>query len=442
MEDSRDEEVSIPKRKGGRRKATRCNECRSCQNRHWNMSCEKKESTGSSSLSNIEPASNALLAHVVPSEILRVEAMGDDTELRKHLALLLKLPLAQIGRIRMTLQKQPAIVDSISIITRKDKRHSAEDLRRISEKSRVVDSNCVLGIFPGNSRRTPIAKDLKTLIQVIFLLPGREASLVRQAAAEIFVRFMGGDLSLIGEVQRIHEVQAFLREHEPEHPMRIFGEAVESTPSTEVAPASQTPRVPPNPVIMKVEDSIGLPGSDHLYAASRMEDNILKIGVSKDVVERMPELSRNFQAGYSLQAVWPGEAALEELVLEKLKPYKATVGTSREHFDARVTLEYLYQIVDHARALYKTKMELSSTGFELKRRELELQEDLKDRGLKRRREELELEVKRAKEDLELEAERNRLEAEKSRESLLHELVGEKHPEAIQVFLEAYKSRML
>jgi hypothetical protein len=86
---------------------------------------------------------------------------------------------------------------------------------------------------------------------------------------------------------------------------------------------------------MKVENLIGLPGSDHLYAASRMEDNILKIGVSKDVVERMHDLSRCFQAGYSLQAIWPGEASLEELVLEKLEPYKATVVNSREHFDSR-----------------------------------------------------------------------------------------------------------
>jgi hypothetical protein len=45
----------------------------------------------------------------------------------------------------------------------------------------------------------------------------------------------------------------------------------------------------------------------------------------------MPELSRSFQAGYALQAVLPGEAARGELVLEKLKPYKATVGNSREH---------------------------------------------------------------------------------------------------------------
>ena len=408
-----------PKRKGGRQKAPRCNECRSCQNRHWNLSCEKKDLL------------EGLIQPLVPlrREILRVEAMGSDKELRKQLALLRKVPLSEIGRIRMTLDKQPAVIDVIAIITLKSKNESAETWRRLEKQSLIVKAFVFDGSFPGNSRRTPIAKDLKALIQVIFMLPGREASLVRQAAAEVFIRFMGGDLSLIRDVQRMNEVQGFLRENDPEHPMRVFGEAVEVT-STEVTSASQipvaqdppVPRVPPNPIIMRVEDSIGLPGSDHLYAASRLEDNILKIGVSKDVVERMSELSRSFQAGYSLKAVWPGEAALEDLVLEKLKPYKASVGSSREHFDARVTLEHLSQVVDHARALYKTKMELSGTSFEQKKRELEFQEDLKDRDLKRRREELSLE------------------AEKEREKLLHDLVRERHPEAIEVFLGSYKGK--
>ena len=279
-------------------------------------------------------------AQVVQREVLRVEVLGDDKELRKQLSYLLKVPLGEIGRIRMTPEKQPALIDVISILTKKNKNDSSEVWRDLERNFRAVQENILNCHFPGERQRpTPVAKDLKTLVQVIFMLPGREASLVRQAAAEVFVRFMGGDLTLIQDVQRMNEVQRFLREHEPEHPMRVFGEAVESEPtSTEVSSpaASHDPplaplQVPPNPVIMKVEDSIGLPGSDHLYAASRLEDNILKIGVSKDVVERMPELSRSFQAGDTLQAVWPGEAALEELVLEKLKPFKAAVGNSREH---------------------------------------------------------------------------------------------------------------
>ena len=457
------EEATL-KRRRGRRKAPRCNECRSCQNRHWNLSCEKKtlleglSQAVATSVASARSSSSGIQRNEPPDrrEIIRIETLGDDRDLRKQLSYLLKVPLGDVGRIRMTPEKQPSLIDTISVLTRKSKHESAKVWRRLEGQFPTLGPKCPHAAFPNHGRETPVAGDLKTLIQVIFLLPGREASLVRQAAAEVFIRFMGGDLSLIQDVRRMNEIQSFLRENDPEHPMRVFGEAVETAreePSTsmDMAPCSQTlpPRVPPNPVIMKVVDSIGMPGSDHLYAASRLEDNILKIGVSKDVVDRMPELSRNFQAGYSLQAVWPGEAALEEIVLEKLKPYRATVGTSREHFDSRVTLEYLYQIVDHARALYKTKMELSSTSFEQKKRELEFQEDLKDRALKRKREEISIEAERAREKLYLEteiikldAEKARLEAEKSRikqeasqEELLQKLVSESNPEAIKVFLE-------
>ena len=389
------------------------------------------EASSSGSVTVVEELPRAP-AQVMQREVLRVEVLGDDKELRKQLSYLLKVPLGEIGRIRMTPEKQPALIDVISILTKKNKNDSSEVWRDLERNFRAVQENILNCHFPGERQRpTPVAKDLKTLVQVIFMLPGREASLVRQAAAEVFVRFMGGDLTLIQDVQRMNEVQSFLREHEPEHPMRVFGEAVESEPtSTEVSSpaASLAPlQVPPNPVIMKVEDSIGLPGSDHLYAASRLEDNILKIGVSKDVVERMPELSRSFQAGYTLQAVWPGEAALEELVLEKLKPFKATVGNSREHFDSRVTLDYLFQIVDHARVLYKTKMELSSTSFEQRKRELEFQEDLKDRAIKRRREVLQLEA----EEIKLQGEKIKI----KQEELLQKLVSDSHPEAVKVFID-------
>jgi len=96
-----------------------------------------------------------------------------------------------------------------------------------------------------------------------------------------------------------------------------------------------------------------------------------------------------------------------------------------------VSLEYLCQIVDHARALYKTKMELSSTSFEQRKRELEFQEDLKDRDLKRRREEMELEGEKVR----LEAEKARIKREASQEELLQRLAADNNSEAIKVFLE-------
>jgi hypothetical protein len=466
----------------GRPPEVRCEACDSCRNRQWKKACENKDSLPrrarrggqapgpvpaassssagppvqeegqeeASSSSAGPPAQEEGLGEVssssssvasVPAvsarpEVLRVEASGDDTELRRQLALLLKLPLEEIGRIRMTVEKQPSLIDVISIITRKNNDESSGAWRTILDRFPEVRENLSNIHFPGQGQRpTPVAQNLRTLIQVIFLLPGQQAALVRQAAAEVFVRFMGGDLSLIGEVQRIHEVQAFLREQEPGHPMRVFGEAVgSSAASTEVAaapPASRDslPRVPPEPQIVRHEKSIALPGSGHLYAAARVgEEPIIKVGVTKGLLDRLSDLQRKFDGEYDLLRVWPGEAPLEDLVLDKLRPFKASVGASREHFNSRVTLDFLTQVVDSARELYRIKMELESQSFEQRKRELEFQEDLKDRALKRRREELQLEVA-------IEAERAKLEAERAREQLLQKLASENNPEAIKVFLE-------
>jgi hypothetical protein len=465
----------------GRPPEVRCEACDSCRNRQWKKACENKDLlpqrvrigrrggqapapvSASSSAASADPpvqeegpeeassSSSSVALAPAPAassrpEALRVEAMGDDTELRKHLAGLMKIPLAQIGRIRMTPDKQPALVDVASIICKLSKKAAAVYCERIVNGFEGMTTNCCHAIFPEHPRPTRIAKDLKTIIQVIFLLPGREAALVRQAAAELFVRFMGGDLSLIGEVQRIREVQAFLREHEPDHPMRVFGEAVESSAaSTAVAPASRDslPRVLPEPQIVRHEKSIALPGSGHLYAAARVgEEPIIKVGVTKGLLDRLSDLQRKFDGEYDLLRVWPGEAPLEDLVLDKLRPFKASVGASREHFNSRVTLDFLTQVVDSARELYRIKMELESQSFEQRKRELEFQEDLKDRALKRRREELALEAERARAEVsveaeraKLEAERAKLEAERAREQLLQKLASENNPEAIKVFLE-------
>lgn len=72
-------------------------------------------------------------------------------------------------------------------------------------------------------------RTLPSLIEIIFLLPGRAAAQVRQAAAQFFVRYLGGDLTLVQEVEHLRHVQNFLRENAPEHPMRAFEEAVESS---------------------------------------------------------------------------------------------------------------------------------------------------------------------------------------------------------------------
>jgi hypothetical protein len=53
------------------------------------------------------------------------------------------------------------------------------------------------------------------------------------------VRYLGGDLSLIHEVERMNHVQTFLRENDPEHPLRAFGEYAEQRQAEEAIPEAQ-----------------------------------------------------------------------------------------------------------------------------------------------------------------------------------------------------------
>ena len=183
--------------------------------------------------------------------------------------------------------------------------------------------------------------------------------------------------------------------------------------------------VPRKPRIIQDDASVGQPGADHLYAALRIGENVMKIGVSNDVLERLRGLARSFDGQYELLAVWPREAVLENMVVELLKHSKAVVGTSREH--ANVSLQQLCDIVKAARDLYRTKLDLDAPSW---RGDRELEEDSADRALKRKREDVEIERTRA------ETERARTETERARTEteLLHGLVRDGDSEAKIVFL--------
>ena len=60
------------------------------------------------------------------------------------------------------------------------------------------------------------------------LLPGQRAARIRQKSADILVRYLGGDPSLVGEIMRNRGYQEYLAEHDPSSPARLFGETIES----------------------------------------------------------------------------------------------------------------------------------------------------------------------------------------------------------------------
>jgi DNA segregation ATPase FtsK/SpoIIIE-like protein len=165
---------------------------------------------------------------------------GADLALRQQLAEIKKVSLEEVGRIRMTPEKMPSLVDVVVILTEQASKNAALTVQRLLQAHPDLTTKCSQIKFGGRGNQdTPVPKNLATLIEIIFLLPGRSAAKVRQSAAQIFVRYLGGDLSLIHEVERMNHVQTFLRENDPEHPLRAFGEYAEQRQAEEAIPEAR-----------------------------------------------------------------------------------------------------------------------------------------------------------------------------------------------------------
>ena len=82
--------------------------------------------------------------------------------------------------------------------------------------------------FPGRGQRHTPVTDAEGITQIIMLLPGRAAAIARQSAANVLVRYLGGDVSLVREIMANRDMQASL---EPEQPASIFGQSVRQGPT-------------------------------------------------------------------------------------------------------------------------------------------------------------------------------------------------------------------
>jgi hypothetical protein len=77
----------------------------------------------------------------------------------------------------------------------------------------------------GCRKPTPVA-DARGIVQLVWALPGK--SDFRRQCADVCVRYLGGDTTLVDEIFKNRAAQEVLAREDPEHPARVFGEAVES----------------------------------------------------------------------------------------------------------------------------------------------------------------------------------------------------------------------
>ena len=101
----------------------------------------------------------------------------------------------------------------------------AEVLQRLKEAYPEVGQDLSNFRFAGRGQRdTPVA-DSRGIVEIIMVIPGRAAARVRKAAADVMVRYLGGNPSLVEEVAANRLRQEDMDEDDP---ARLFGQAVES----------------------------------------------------------------------------------------------------------------------------------------------------------------------------------------------------------------------
>ena len=155
--------------------------------------------------------------------------MESDKELRWGLARLLGVKVSTIGSLRKTVDQKVSVIDVTAAVTGRGKHGSAEAVRTICQNFPEVGGKIGHLSFPGpGQRETPIA-DLATMIEIIMLLPGTVAAKVRVEASKLLVRYLGGDLKLVDEVQNLRHIQEELADSMPLHSLRTFGKAVEAS---------------------------------------------------------------------------------------------------------------------------------------------------------------------------------------------------------------------
>ena len=57
--------------------------------------------------------------------------------------------------------------------------------------------------FPGRGQRNTPVTDVRGIVEIVMLLPGQQAACVRRQAAELLVRYLGGDMRIIDEVRAL-----------------------------------------------------------------------------------------------------------------------------------------------------------------------------------------------------------------------------------------------
>ena len=135
-----------------------------------------------------------------------------------------------VQQVRKTAEIPPrvSIIDVIVALTRQSATNANHTWGRVQDSYPEVRHHVTNFKFPGRGQRDTPVTDAEGITQLIMVLPGRTATIARQSAANVVVRYLGGDVGLVREVMANRQMQAQL---EAQHPASIFGQSVRQGPS-------------------------------------------------------------------------------------------------------------------------------------------------------------------------------------------------------------------
>ena len=138
------------------------------------------------------------------------------------------VPGLDLKKIRKTNETPPrvSLFDLIAVINTKCQPRKAWLDMRKKHPEAVTESNGFQDDwkFPGQGQNgTPVVNAIGA-VMIINLLPGQLAASFRAEWASIIVRYLGGDKTLIDEVEANHVQQGQLPDDDPQ---RFFGQTVE-----------------------------------------------------------------------------------------------------------------------------------------------------------------------------------------------------------------------
>jgi hypothetical protein len=147
-----------------------------------------------------------------------------------------------VQRVRKTAENPPrvSVYDVLGGVTGYAPEDRNKLFQRLCEQFPEVRTICTNFKFPGRGQRDTPVTDAEGITQIIMLLPGRAAAIARQSAANVVVRYLGGDVSLVREIMANRDMQAQL---EPDHPASIFGQSVRQGPLPHEIEAARNARM-------------------------------------------------------------------------------------------------------------------------------------------------------------------------------------------------------